>query len=682
MKSLLVLLFLFSSLFFIASQAHAASGTPAFAMDFSDGTTTDSDLQFIASHYNLFVADGSDYYNSKVSYLHRLNPSLTVLVYLNGVSVTRGTSEYDYINSNHPDWFLKDASGNRVYEVNWPANYVLNPANPGWQQYRAAQGRDLINTYGYDGSYFDRMSAYFCVGQGGYSAQPINPATRQPYTNTEWRDSVKQYLTVIKQTIGTGKLSMFNGPGTGYHYYLYGTDQLVSEADGTIIEGFMRWPTNPGDYYKSEDFWRKDVDLVAELEQKGKTSMVLTSVGGTTVTEEQKQSQHMYSFTSYLLGKGSKSLFAFWTSDTDRYKYFDNLWQAQIGDPTGAYFKLDGVYQRSFTAARVLVNPSATTTYTVNLGSAYKTADSRIVNTVILPPHTGMLLLKDPSLPAPTITGSVSINGENYYTTTQNVTLSLVVSDPSLVDQVMISNDASFTGASWVPFSDTKSWWLASGDGTKTVYVKFKDKAGNVTGTYSDTILLATVSITGSVSINSGANYTTTRQVTLSLSATDALPSTSIAYVIISNDPLFTGSSWVPYATQKAWWLAAGDGNKTVYVKFKDTSGNISGVYSDGIILDSVAPTGSVLINNGISATSNRQVILSLPTTDPSAGSGVAYVIISNDASFAGASWIPYASSKTWWLTDGIGTKAVYIRYKDKAGNTSVVYSDTIYYAP
>lgn len=37
-----------------------------------------------------------------------------------------------------------------------------------------------------------------------------------------------------------------------------------------------------------------------------------------------------------------------------------------------------------------------------------------------------------------------------------------------------------------------KSWALSSGDGSKTVYVKFKDGAGNWSQVYSDTITLDT----------------------------------------------------------------------------------------------------------------------------------------------------------------------------------------------
>jgi hypothetical protein len=61
----------------------------------------------------------------------------------------------------------------------------------------------------------------------------------------------------------------------------------------------------------------------------------------------------------------------------------------------------------------------------------------------------------------------------------------------------------------------------------------------------------------------------------------------------VSNTLSFTGN-WQAYATSLAWTLAGGDGTNTVYVRYKDNSGNISDtVISDTIILDTVDPTVS-----------------------------------------------------------------------------------------
>ena len=86
-----------------------------------------------------------------------------------------------------------------------------------------------------------------------------------------------------------------------------------------------------------------------------------------------------------------------------------------------------------------------------------------------------------------------------------------------------------------------------------------------------------------SVVINNGAAATTTASVTLTLGAVGA------STMIVGNTSDFVGSSYVTYTTSLAWTLTSGNGVKTVYAKFKDAAGNISGVVSDTITLDSAA---------------------------------------------------------------------------------------------
>jgi len=67
----------------------------------------------------------------------------------------------------------------------------------------------------------------------------------------------------------------------------------------------------------------------------------------------------MYGLTSYLLIAGDKSYYFFEEGGVDISS--DLVWykeyEAEIGDPTKAYFFADGIYQRNYTKARVLANP-------------------------------------------------------------------------------------------------------------------------------------------------------------------------------------------------------------------------------------------------------------------------------------------------------------------------------------
>ena len=87
--------------------------------------------------------------------------------------------------------------------------------------------------------------------------------------------------------------------------------------------------------------------------------------------------------------------------------------------------------------------------------------------------------------------GTISINGGAASTASRSVTLSLSASDPppaSGVAWMRFRNGGTTTWSSWFGYSTSKSWTLSAGAGTKTVYVQYRDRAGNISVAASDTI--------------------------------------------------------------------------------------------------------------------------------------------------------------------------------------------------
>jgi len=190
-------------------------------------------------------------------------------------------------------------------------------------------------------------------------------------------------------------------------------------------------------------------------------------------------------------------------------------------------------------------------------------------------------------------TGSVSINADDPYATSPNSMLTVTATDTTTsVTDMKISEDNTFAGVSWESYATSKAFTLSSGDGAKTVYVKFMDAIGNESDIYSDTIALDTSLPTGTISINSGAAYTNNASATLALSATDV--TTSVMNAMFSEVADFSGATWEAYASSNVFTLTGADGTKTIYAKFKDAAGNISEVVSDGIILDTTAPKTAI----------------------------------------------------------------------------------------
>ncbi|MDI6708940.1 MAG: hypothetical protein QME47_07655, partial [Candidatus Thermoplasmatota archaeon] len=269
-------------------------------------------------------------------------------------------------------------------------------------------------------------------------------------------------------------------------------------------------------------------------------------------------------------------------------------------------------------------------------------------------------------------TGFVIINGGAIYTSTTAVTLNLSAYDNvSNIWQMNFSNDSWATYSGWEDYNITKDWTLTSGDGEKVVSVSYRNYAGLVSN-YSAKIILDTTPPTGTITIESDATYVTSLLVTLTLSASDT---NGVAAMRFSNDGS-TWSGWEAYNTSTRWRLTAGDGIKTVYAQYEDNAGLIStATISDTVILDTLPPTGTISINSGDTYTTSTSVTLTLSAYD---ANGINQMRFSNNGT-TWSSWEAYATSRSWSLTAGDGTKIVYAQYKDNAGlvSTATIY-DTI----
>jgi hypothetical protein len=266
--------------------------------------------------------------------------------------------------------------------------------------------------------------------------------------------------------------------------------------------------------------------------------------------------------------------------------------------------------------------------------------------------------------------GSISINAGASYTTVRTVTLTLSADDWGVGVQYMrFSEDWGVTWGGWYNYATTFSYTITSaGDGYKYVDVQFADfwwlSNG---GTIYDGIWLDTTKPTGSISINSGAQYTTSRTVTLTLSGVDA--TSGVQYMRFSENWGAWGS-WIAYATTYSYNLnSAGDGGKDVDVQFKDYAGLIStewGIW-DSIILDTTAPTGSIVVGSGNPTyTTTTSVTLYLTYNDATSG---VYQVRYGNGGGSWSAWETPAATKAWTLISGDGSKSVWYQVKDNAGN-------------
>lgn len=262
-----------------------------------------------------------------------------------------------------------------------------------------------------------------------------------------------------------------------------------------------------------------------------------------------------------------------------------------------------------------------------------------------------------------------------------NFTVSLSnASDPSSADRASLTYafDCGDGSGYVVATSEASRSCLALDKPNMTIKGKVMDKDGGE-NEYTREVSISDIAPVGTVGIDNAA-ATNSRTVNLALSATDPLPGSGVGHMRFRNENTETWSEWEPYATSRQWLLSEGEGAKTVHVQFRDNAGNVSqNDISDGIQFDTAAPAGGVKINSGAAKTKSLKVRLSLSASDT--GSGVSRMCVSNTPTCS--SWTLFAASKPWTLSGKkTGTKTVYVKFEDRAGNVSTVYRDTIKYAP
>lgn len=173
---------------------------------------------------------------------------------------------------------------------------------------------------------------------------------------------------------------------------------------------------------------------------------------------------------------------------------------------------------------------------------------------------------------AASVAATVSDGASGVNKTTASI---LVNGSPATLSYDAATGVLTATGGAWK-------------EGTNSLELRVADAVGNAQTPLVWSVTLDTKPPTGTVVINGGAAMTASVYVTLGLDASDA--TSGPGSVLISNDAL-TGFVQEPYtALRRLWRLTPIRGPQTVYVKFVDVAGNVSGPASDDIELVLLSP--------------------------------------------------------------------------------------------
>jgi len=118
------------------------------------------------------------------------------------------------------------------------------------------------------------------------------------------------------------------------------------------------------------------------------------------------------------------------------------------------------------------------------------------------------------------------------------------------------------------------------------------------------------------------------------------------------------------------------EGVNSLTLRVADVLGNVQTPIVWSVTVDTTPPSGTILINAGAEMTTSVYVTLTLTASDTT--SGVDRMAISNEEA-AGYVEEPFMSPRELWKLNPVrGSQRVYVKFVDKAGNTSVPIADAI----
>lgn len=312
------------------------------------------------------------------------------------------TNQYEYHDlaywkAVHPDWILYKCDRITPAYENSEPNIPLDFANPAVISWQVGTYAKPASENGYDGIAADNLNM---ANQNRACGIYVNGKWVKRYTgevnDPQWRANIIFWLTRMQQALHSLQNPLALIPNLAFGG-LSPSDpaiqQVVNHVDSVADEaGF----TDSGERYLTDSDWIQRIQFMDSVQKQHKSYYVVNQFHQPGPIS---RSEIQWALASYLMGK--EHLAALFISAYQGYggerRY--NEYNAQIGSPLDSMYNAQNVYFREYSNGLSIVNPSPTNTYTVTLNSGIAYSDlygNAVGSTVIMPPHSGLVLLKRP----------------------------------------------------------------------------------------------------------------------------------------------------------------------------------------------------------------------------------------------------------------------------------------------
>jgi len=307
---------------------------------------------------------------------------------------------YQSVASTHPEWFLRDASGNRIsaFVTQYGAGrlWTVDIGNPAFIDAWADTVLAEMDRHGWDGVWADNIL------RGNFydwSAWPVNPRTGKTYTTAEYREDTLAALLHLRSRLDPRGKILIGNYGSAWEPDTLAdpvVQQQIVAMHGVEVEDCVY--TFSGTPH-SETTWMNQLGYLDFANRHG----VLTQCrgGNGTIGDATKRD---YILASYLLTKEG-------LSNVGQLNALSAWWpglETDLGAPLGRYTCLDPaaglapttscpspgkIYAREWERGRVLANPTGGVTATIPLGETMLLNGTRVTS-VRLGPKSGVVLVR------------------------------------------------------------------------------------------------------------------------------------------------------------------------------------------------------------------------------------------------------------------------------------------------
>ncbi len=341
-----------------------------------------ADKQWMNDHWYRSIVYGG-YWDSRYSWYNK------TWTYLDAYAIYNPSTTA----TQHPDWILKDASGNKLY-IPWGCSGGTCPqfagdiGNPTFRQDYINRAKSEI-AKGSGGIFVDDVNLQAVqVGNGnGTLVAPIDPRTGTTMTYDNWRRYFAEFMEQLKTSL-PGKEIAHNAvwfAGTANHD---ATDQYVVRQvkaanvvgkEGGLCDGGMTGGTGVWSIYALFHY-------VDNIHSYGTHFMMQSYCS--TVSEQE------YNAAGYLLVNNGGDTVSAGAAPGIRSNWWPG-YDMNLGDATGARTRdTSGLYRRDFSQGLVLLVEPGAATRTINLGGTYYNAYGQAVTSVTLGAKQAVVLRK------------------------------------------------------------------------------------------------------------------------------------------------------------------------------------------------------------------------------------------------------------------------------------------------